>query len=142
MARARTISGAHLILYLNGRPYSLATGFSFQVITSRKAIYGVDSGEPYEIAPTTSKVTGQINLIRTIGDGGLEGSGIAAPLENVPREKYVTITLIERSSDTVVFQADQAAVVGQSWNVEAKSLMRGSMQFEAIDWSNEATAHE
>lgn len=141
MARAKVISGAHLILYINGRPYSLSTGFSFQSSTQNRAIYGLDSAEPYELAPSITKVSGTVELVRTIGDGGLEGSGIASPLEDLTREKYTTITLIERSSDTVVFSTTNAKVLDQSWNVQVKSLMRGSLRFEAIDWSNEAVVH-
>jgi hypothetical protein len=38
---------------------------------------------------------------------------------------------------TVIFRTDNAQVVNQSWQVNARGLMTGSFTFEALDWSNE-----
>ena len=82
-------------------------------------------------------MTGKIGLFRTVGDGGIEGSGFTANYEQLSREKYFSLALIERTSDTVIFRADYCSVISQDWDASERSILRGSLEFEALDWSNE-----
>lgn len=138
MASSSLISAAKVVCYVNGLPYAQVTSFQWSVTPQRKAIYGLDSGEPYELAPVTTKVTGSMAVLRTQKDGGLEGAGITAPLEELTREKYFSLTLVERTTNTILFRADQCSVQSQAWTVSPKSLVSGTVSFEAINWSNEA----
>lgn len=140
MPRAKVVVGAHVTCYINGQPYGRASQFSFRSMTPRKAIYGLDSMDPYELAPTTTKVTGTLRIYRTVGDGGAEGGGLTVPYEDLPREKYFTVQLIDRGSDKVLFQAELCSVVSQSWDVPMKGVVSGTLEFEAISWSNELKA--
>lgn len=138
MARSRLITTAQVVLYVNGNPHSQVTDFRWDSSTPPKAIYGLDSGEPYELAPGVTKVNGNIGLLRVLGDGGLEGLGAIPQLHELPRGKYFALALIERTSDTQIFRADRCWVVAQSWSVPTKGRITGSASFEALDWSNEA----
>jgi hypothetical protein len=140
MARSRLLTAAKLVLYVNGKPYSLATHLRWDSGTPKKSIYALDSGEPYELAPTTTKVSGSIGLLRLIGDGGLEGAGITPNFESLVREKYFTMALIERSTNTEIFRANRCSVVNQSWDVPSKSIVTGTFVFEALDWNNESAS--
>lgn len=137
MSRARVITGASILCYINGSRFGRVSGFSFRSMTPRKAIYGLDSIDPHELAPTVSRCTGSIRLYRTTGDGGAEGAGMSASFEDLPREKYFTIQLIDRGTDKVLFQAQYCSVVSQNWDMPAKGTITGSLEFEAITWSNE-----
>lgn len=137
MARARTVVGAHLICFINGQPFGRITHFTFQSATPRRPIYGLDSMDPYELAVTQAKIRGTMRIYRTVGDGGAEGAGITANFDDLPREKYFTVQLIERGSDKIFFQAELCSVVTQSWDVPAKGVVSGTIEFEAITWNNE-----
>jgi hypothetical protein len=138
MARSSLLVSAQVTLYINGRPYALVTGFRWDSATPGKAIYGLDCGEPIEIMDTITKITGSVNLLRRIGDGGLEGAGIIPDFPSLPRGKYFSMSLIEQSTDTQIFRADRCRVMTQSWDVPAKGRVTGQMAFEALDWNNEA----
>ncbi len=136
--RSRLVTGAQVILYINGKPYAVVTGFKWDSITPPKAIYGLDCGEPLELAPTTTKITGQIGLLRQVGSGGIEGAGVVPHFPSLPRAKYFTLALVERSTDTQLFRADRCWAISQTWDVPSKGRMTGGLTFEAMDWNNES----
>ena len=78
MSRARVIPSAAVFIYVNGKPYGRVAGFSFRSMTPKRAIHGIDSMLPYELAPTTGKITASMKVYRTVGDGGTEAPGMAA----------------------------------------------------------------
>jgi hypothetical protein len=135
--RAKTIVSAGVVLHLNGRPYGRVTSFQFTSDTPRTAKYGIDSMLPTELAPTTTRVTGRIGIVRTVGDGGVEGAGMTTDFDTIPRERYFLLQLIERRSDTVIFEAKYCSLVQQSWSLPEKGRMSGEVAFEALGWNNE-----
>ncbi len=138
MSRARVIPSAAVIVYVNGKPFGRISDFSFRSMTPRRAIFGIDSMHPYELAPTQGKITATMRIFRTVGDGGAEGAGMTASFEDVPREKYFSVMLVDRGAqDTVIFQADFCSVVTQTWSLPARGIITGSVEFEALTWSND-----
>lgn len=140
MSRARTIVTAGVLLYVNNRPYGAVTGFSFSSLTPRTAIMGLDSVDPFELAPTLTKVTGSIAVVRTLYDGGAQGAGMTGSFERLPREKYFSLVLVEKKSDTVIFRADYCSVVQEKWDFPSREKAHGSIEFEALSWVNEFEA--
>lgn len=134
---AKTMVAASVICYVNGRALGTVSSFSFQSVTPRKAIRGIDSNIPYELAPTTSAITGTLELYRMDADGGIEGYLFTAPFDELPTEKYFSLQLINTKTDTVLFQADYCSVESQSWNVSSKTLVTGTVNFSALYWNNE-----
>jgi hypothetical protein len=137
MSRAKVIVGAGVILYVNGKPYGRVSAFSFSSSTSRKSQYGLDSLEPFELSPTVTKISGQISLYRTIGDAGAEGASMTVSYEELPREKYFSVQLVERLSDTTIFDARYCSLESQTWSVSQHGIMTGQIEFEALDFNNE-----
>jgi len=135
MARQTVLTGASVICYINGKPYGLVSSFQWSSTTNRKSIPELDSPLPAELAPTVAKTTGVIGLFRQAGDQGIEGTGMAAPVPQLPREKYFTIMLVERTTDSIIFRADYASVTNQTWNVPTRGLVTGTVNFEALDWT-------
>lgn len=135
---ANLLTGARVVCYINGTEYAVVTGAGWQVSYQRKAIYGLDSPTAYEIAPTTVSVTGTLRVLRSVLDGGAEGYGYVAFPKDIYLEQYVTINLIDRRSDSVLFSANRCSILSQSWEVPSKGLVQGSITFQAIDWSSEA----
>ena len=138
MSRARVISSAAVIVYVNGKPFGKVRDFNFKSLTPRRALYGIDSTDPYELAPTTGKITATLSLYRTVGDGGAEGGGMAASLEDLSKEKYFSVLLVDRGAqDSVIFQADFCSLSSQIWSIPARGIITGSLEFEALTWSND-----
>lgn len=93
---------------------------------------------PYELAPTQGKITASMKVYRTVGDGGAEGAGMTATFEEVARERYFSVMLVDRGAqDTVLFQADNCSLVSQAWSVPTRGIITGSLEFEALMWSND-----
>jgi hypothetical protein len=137
MARAKTVTTAGVLVFINGTLYGRVASARFSSSTPRNVIYGLDSTEPFEIASSTTKVNGQLEIYRTIGDGGIEGAGMVASFKDLPREKYFSIQIIERGSETVIFEAPYCSIINQSWSMASKGMVVGTIEFEALDWVNE-----
>ena len=137
--RSLNVTGAHAALYINGRPFGRVTDFQWNYSTPKRELRGIDVVEPVELAVTSGSISCTFSLLRRIADGGAEGAGMAALMENLPREKYFTVMLLERTTDTVLFRADFASVTSQSWSVPARGRVTGSISFSCLSWNNEVT---
>jgi hypothetical protein len=138
MSRAKVIASASVFMYVNGKPYGRCQAFSFTSTTQKKPIMGIDSLDPYELATTHNIISGNIQILRTVGDGGAEGSGMTVSFEDLSREKYFSLMLVDRGAqDSIIFQADACSLNRQSWNIVNKGIMTGSLEFEALTWSND-----
>jgi hypothetical protein len=137
MTRAKVIATGGVILHVNGQAYGRVAEFRFNVASPRKAIYGIDCSQPFELAPTTTRVSGTLKIYRTVGDGGAEGANMMGTGRKINREKYFKLALLEKMSDTVIFRADYCSVTSQSWDVPSKGIITGTIEFEALDFSNE-----
>lgn len=137
MARSLLITGAKVFLYVNGRPYGRCADFRWNSDTPARSIRGIDSMEPFELAPTVSNVSGSMTIYRLSNDGGAEGAGLVAPVSELSREKYASMMLIERNTNQVLFRTDFVKLTGQSWSAPARGYVMGNLSFEAIGYSNE-----
>lgn len=137
--RSLNMTGAHVLLYINGRPFGRVIDFKFAETTPHREIRGIDEIEPVELAPTSASITGSIGVIRRLADGGAEGAGMKALMANLARSKYFTIMLVERTTDTQLFRADYCSVTSQSWDVPIRARVNGTINFSALTWNNEVT---
>lgn len=138
IAKARIITGANLKVYVNGRLVGRCSAISWTSMTQHRAIQTIDQTAPAELAITRTGVSFQMSLLRTVADGGAQGTGIVAPQGKVFKEKYATILVVERLSNLPVFQADYCQVDEEAWSVAAKGIMGGSVRGQGISWVNEA----
>ena len=134
----KLVATSQVMLYINGSVYAKVSSFSYSVATPKKEIRGLDSTDPTEYGITTQTVSGQMEIYRLASDGGLEGAGIVAPLSVLSREKYFTLSVIDRLTDTVMFTANNCTVENQSWSFATRALVTGSMTFRGITMQNEA----
>ncbi len=137
MSQPLIVTGANVLVYVNGKRFGRCVGMDWGASTPSKEIRGIDYPEPIELAPTTSGVHFTLTIWRTKGDGGIEGLGIQAPGTNIARGKYFSVMLIERTSDTVIFQADNCRVEDQSWSHVSKTMVQGRVSCKALTWNNE-----
>ena len=97
----------------------------------------VDSILPFELGSTASSVSGTMGLYRTTLDGAAEGPGMVAPLEEIPNEKYFSMALVDLITQIVIFQADFCSVESQSWSMDARGLVLGTISWSALSYQNE-----
>lgn len=136
--RPTLVTAAKVLVYVNGRLLGRCTSFSWSSLTPRKKIRTVDIVHPVELAPTTTEISWNMGVLRSVGDGGIQGVGmVAAQQVDVSREKYFTLLLIERSSNLVLFKADFCNTDSESWAINAKAIMTGQVSGSGIVWGNE-----
>lgn len=138
MARTLTIAGAQINVYLNGSRLNQVTSFSLHSSEHRREVYAVDQNEPYELIPTQSRVQGTLHLYRILNDGGAQGLGMSGGIDNMVNERYFTLLVTDRNSDSVIFQASECALNDESWDMSARGVVTGVVDFTAITWNNEA----
>jgi len=138
MARTFTLAGAQIAVYLNGTRLNQVTGFSWRSAENRRVVYALDQNEPVELIPTQSRIQGTLHLMRLLNDGGAQGLGMSGGIDNMVNERYFTLLVTDRNSDSVLFQASNCSLLDESWDMSARGLVSGTIAFEAITWNNEA----
>lgn len=138
MAGFKTLRGADLQIYINGALFANATSVRWQASKGLHEIEAIDQYIPFEIAPGQCKITGSIECTRVRQDGGLQGRGVSAAEHNLMLEKYISLAVVDRSTDTVILAIESALVGDESWNTGATSLLQGSFMFKGLGWVNEA----
>lgn len=134
------ITAAKILVYVNGQLFGRCISFSWKSNTPRKKIRTIDIQNPVELAATTADVDWTIGVLRTTGDGGLQGAGVVAQQSDLSREQYFTIQLVERSSGFTLFRADYCQTDAEQWTVTAKGKLAGTASGSGISWANEAAA--
>lgn len=138
MTAAKTITGANILCYIDGRLYSRASSVSWNSATPHKPIMALDSVDPYELAVTTTHVTASMSVYRLHGDGGAQGAGMVPNYEDLPRGRYFTLILVDRMTNNTLFRMKNCVVNGESWSVPSRGIVTGSLSLEGITWDNEA----
>lgn len=134
----RSISGAELKVYINNTIFGICSAIEWTVDSGRRAIRGIDRNTPVEIAEGPATIRGSMQVTRLRRDGGLEGRGITTFPHKFQLEKYISIRVVERGTESVVFATDRALVKEQHWRVAVKGLLTGTVAFECIDYANES----
>jgi hypothetical protein len=135
--RPNLITGPRVLVYINGKLFGKIVSFQWGSATPRKKIRTIDIPHPVELAATTVDMNWNMSVLRLIGDGGAQGAGIVAQQTLLSREKYFTILIIERTTNTTLFRADFCNTDNESWVIQAKDIMRGTINGSGITWVNE-----
>lgn len=129
---ASAIASAQVLLFVNGNMVGQVSDFQWTSVTNHGVTYGLDSALPVELPPTTCLVQGSMTVYRTLGDGGAEGMGVTTQFQDVMRQQYTTLALVERSSGLPLFQCSYTQFNTQQWNLVAKGLMQGQLTFVGV----------
>lgn len=139
MATSKVLTGARLILLVNGLPFAKISEFGFSSDAPVRAIHGIDQIEAFELASTTAGVSGSMQIYRLAGDGGAEGAGITTPFPDLSRARYFSIAVLDRLRDQVIFEARRCSLTSQAWSMAARGIVTGHLNWVGIDWTNEAS---
>lgn len=137
---SNVLTGPDLKLYINNRPFGKAVSVAWRIHNGVHAIRTVDDLLPAELADGPITVSGSVEVIRLRNDGGLEGQGLVALPAEHTLGKYITIHVLDRRSDSIVFQTGKVRVTDQSWQARPRSLLLGTFTFEGIGYVNETAS--
>lgn len=135
MAKGRLVVGAHVLVYVNSRPFGRCAEFEHESDTPARPVKCVDSVIPAEQIPLAVSFSGSMQIYRLHQDGGIEQAGLTATWQDLPREKYFSIVVLDRLTQTTLFRADRCKVLRQRWSMR-KGFVMGSVQFTGIIWNN------
>ncbi len=135
MGRPRLVVGAHVIVYVNNRPFGRCAEIEYESDTPGRAVKVVDSMFPAEQIPLAAFFSGTMQIYRLHQDGGIEEVGMSGTWQDIPREKYFSVLIVDRFSDTVLFRADRCKATRQRWT-HRKGFVMGTVQFTGILWNN------
>jgi hypothetical protein len=134
--------GAGVVCYINGIICGKIISFNYSAESPRRFIQTVDTLVPYEAVAGPTQVSGQIKMYRVRGDGGAEGLGLVGPQvmadgsSGILNERYFTIAIVDRISDTTLFQSNYCSVISQNWGIERGHVI-GTISFRALRFNNE-----
>jgi len=131
----QTITAAGVLVYVNNLPMGTLTGLSYSSSTPRKAVYKIDAIDPVELMTTQTKTSVSLSLVKTLGDNGIEGQGMTTYYDALLREKYFSIKVIDRVAGFVLYSANYCSIQNQQWSMQARNIIQGSIQLEALDWT-------
>lgn len=139
MAFSSVIAGSHVKCYINGVLLGYITGVSqWTVDTEYREARGIDSNTAVELVPGQFRVTGVFSIVRGRDTGGLEGAGMVASGQKMLLQKTMTIELVDRLTDQVIFKALGCQVTRQTWNSAPKQVVMGQFNWTGTTFSNEA----
>lgn len=138
MGNSKTIAAANVKVFINGKPFGIATAINWTASVGRHAIFGIDNETPFELAPGQRIIQGRMDVVRIRQSGGLEGAGVMAPDDDIMLEKYIQIVVNDRASDDSILNMPKAAADNQNWVAQSKGVVTGSFSFMGIGWSNDA----
>lgn len=127
-----TIAAPHLKCFIDGRLAGFVVGFNYSIDSSHRTINAIDEVRAQEHAAASYGVSANFAVISSRALLGLEGAGITVYADALPRQKYLTITIVDRITDKIVFQAESAVVENQSWSVQPKGLVTGQFSIKAL----------
>jgi hypothetical protein len=138
MATSKSMTGAEVKVYINGRIYPYIVSIRWTGSYGRQEIMAIDQNEPAELAPGSTSISGTFDVVRIRNSGGLQGAGIAAPEDKLLLERYFSLVVVDRVSDTTLLKIDNGSVSDESWSVPSRGTITGSVSFKGLGWGNEA----
>jgi hypothetical protein len=70
--------------------------------------------------------------------GGLEGAGLTVFADQLPRQKYLKIVVVDRVTDRVVFEVISAVLISQTWQAVPRQLMQGNFTIKALSYTSDS----
>lgn len=125
----RTLSGAHIKLYINNVLYKVTNNVSFMVDYGETEIYGIDCVYPQEIAPTRVSVKGSVSGMRVKLSGGLQAQNIRPLFMDILASPYISIRIQDRSTGEDILFIQNAKTSKESHTIAAKSTYKLNFEF-------------
>lgn len=130
------LTSSAVVCYINGLPFGRVANIDIDISHHRKLIKTVDVLRAAEIVQQGYDINGSVTIFKLHSDGGVEAAGMAGVQADLNREKYFTILLVDRVTDTTIWQAPNCSVTSQRWSY-TRGLIIGNIGFQSLTISNE-----
>jgi len=127
----RSLNGAAILVKINGVTYPQCKAIQLNIDYGEDTIYGIDSALPQEIRQTRISVQGKIDGMR-IKSTSLMTAGIIKTLKNQLQADYITIQIVDRTTQDVLYFIQQAKVTNESFSVGVRKVVDFSFSFKGI----------
>jgi hypothetical protein len=138
MAISNLVTSPHCVAYVNSVPFARVCGLTYDIVSPRRELHGIDILEPTELVPSSLSIHGTIQVYRLHQDGGVEAAGLVATWQKLTKEKYASLMVLDRATDTVLVQVDKFCVNNQSWRITPKSFVLGTITWTGFGYSNDS----
>lgn len=133
---AKYLSGARCVLKANGKILGFAFAISWNIETAAQEIMTIDDYMPYELAPNTITVTGQISAFRVPGSGPGQQL-LQADILSFMHQRYIEIEVRDSATDNLIFLTKKALITSRSENIKQDALAEMTLNFKAIGFADE-----
>lgn len=133
---AKYLTGARCILKINNEIIGFAFAISWNINTSVTEIRTIDDVLPYELAPKQVEVTGSISGFRIPGSGPTQKL-IQTDMLNHLHQRYIQIEVRDSQTDNLIFQTNNALIIGRSETIRTGQMAEMTLNFRAIGWADE-----
>src|ERR1035437_124794 len=111
MAISNLVTSPHVIVLINSIPFARCSGLHYEIGSSHKELRGIDTLLPVELVPVGLSLHGTMQIFRLHQDGGIEAAGLIATWRKFTKSKYFSVLVLDRSTDSVLLQADRCSVL-------------------------------
>lgn len=132
MSRSMTIPGSAVKVKIDGKTLPSITSMSWQIDYGEKAIYGIDSEFPQEIATTKHTIRGTVQNVRVRFSKGLQGIDAVPTITNFLTGKYHEMRVIDRQTNKELLVVEGMKVANQNYNIPTKGVVTFSFSFIGI----------
>jgi cytosine/adenosine deaminase-related metal-dependent hydrolase len=132
------VTSPHCVVYINSVPFARCCGLTYDAASPRRELKGIDTLHPVELIPLGVSLHGTFQAYRLHQDGGAEAAGLIATWGKITRGKYFSLMVLDRSTDSVLVQADRCEVTNQSWTIQPKQFVLGTVAFSGLDYNNDS----
>lgn len=130
------LNSAKLLVYVNARLYGSVFSWDFSSQTPKVEARGLDVDTPIELMPGGTACEVKLAVFRPVLSSP-EAIGMLAPIGSIIKEKYFSLTVLDRTTDQQIFRADRCSVASQSWSVSPKSFLIGNLDIRCLSWNGE-----
>ena len=132
MSQQKTISGAHIKLYVNGVVYNEAQSLNYTIDYGEEPIYGIDSVFPQEIKITRISITGTVSGVRVSSSNGIQGYNLRPKITDSFYAPYVSIRIADRRTGEDIMFIPYAKITNENITISAKSVVKSTFSFTGL----------
>jgi hypothetical protein len=131
MSFQRTVSGAHIVIYINSIVYNQAQQLDYTIDYGEEPIYGIDSIFPQEIKTTRVSIQGSISGVRILNEN-LQTNGIVPSIRDRVFAPYVSLRVFDRRTGEDIIFIPFAKITNEKASVNAKGNVKVSFNFSGL----------
>lgn len=132
MAVPVTITGPHIVLYVNNTQYKEVESITFTVDYGEYEIDGIDSPYAQEIAGGKIRVNGTVNSLRLKLSNGLQAKTMRPLFSDQSAAPYISFRVSDRATSEDIIFIPQCKVSNERHTVASKGVYRITFDFVGV----------